>query len=157
MVRKVYLYGDKINKSILGQIKDSVGYNGISSDNKQIAFVNLHEIRDINLRPKMSKKIPQPFIYAGLRDSLIIRTLFLASCNSSISVFFFSKPYYFVSIFYFLHLISKLLYPFCTQAIISRYILYILFDVPNLSLHNSPELDFNIFIVFLSQIHSIYF
>ena len=74
MVRKVYLYGDKINKSILGQIKDSVGYNGISSDNKQIAFVNLHEIRDINLRPKMSKKIPQPFIYAGLRDSLIIRT-----------------------------------------------------------------------------------
>ena len=66
MVRKVYLYGDKINKSILGQIKDSVGYNGISSDNKQIAFVNLHEIRDINLRPKMSKKNPAALYLCGV-------------------------------------------------------------------------------------------
>ena len=44
--------GDKISKSILGQIKDRVGYGGISSDNKQIAFVNLREIRDIKFGPK---------------------------------------------------------------------------------------------------------
>ena len=41
--------GDSIGKSLLGQIKDRVGYGGISSEYKQIAFVNLREIRDIKL------------------------------------------------------------------------------------------------------------
>ena len=44
--------GDSIGKSIFGQIKDRVGYGGISSDFKQIAFVNLREIRDIKFGTK---------------------------------------------------------------------------------------------------------
>ena len=44
--------GDSIGKSIFGQIKNRVGYGGISSDFKQIAFVNLREIRDIKFGTK---------------------------------------------------------------------------------------------------------
>jgi membrane protease subunit (stomatin/prohibitin family) len=39
--------GDKISKAIFKQVKDRVGYGGISADEKRIAFVNLREIRDI--------------------------------------------------------------------------------------------------------------
>jgi len=39
--------GDGIGKAILGQVKDRFGYGGVSVENKQIAFVNLREIRDI--------------------------------------------------------------------------------------------------------------
>lgn len=49
--------GDKINKSIFGQVKDRIGYGGISPDFKQIAFVNLREIRDI----KFGTKGPQVY------------------------------------------------------------------------------------------------
>lgn len=44
--------GDKAGKAIFGQIKNRVGYGGISSDYKQIAFVNLREIRDIKFGTK---------------------------------------------------------------------------------------------------------
>ena len=44
--------GGKAGKAILGQIKNRVGYGGISSDYKQIAFVNLREIRDIKFGTK---------------------------------------------------------------------------------------------------------
>ena len=44
--------GDKAVKAIFGQIKNRVGYGGISSDYKQIAFVNLREIRDIKFGTK---------------------------------------------------------------------------------------------------------
>lgn len=39
--------GDGIKKSIFKQISERIGYGGITSDYKQIAFVNLREIRDI--------------------------------------------------------------------------------------------------------------
>ena len=39
--------GDGIKKSIFKQAKDRIGYGGISSTQKEIAFVNLREIRDI--------------------------------------------------------------------------------------------------------------
>lgn len=44
--------GDGIKKAIFGQIKNRVGYGGISADYKQIAFVNLREIRDIKFGTK---------------------------------------------------------------------------------------------------------
>lgn len=44
--------GDSFGKSIFGQVRDRIGYGGISSDNKQIAFVNLREIRDIKFGTK---------------------------------------------------------------------------------------------------------
>lgn len=39
--------GDGIRKSIFKQTADRIGYGGISSTQKEIAFVNLREIRDI--------------------------------------------------------------------------------------------------------------
>lgn len=39
--------GDSIGASIFNQVKDRVGYGGQTSEQKQIAFVNLREIRDI--------------------------------------------------------------------------------------------------------------
>jgi len=39
--------GDGLGKSLLKQMKDRVGYGGIPSDQKRIAFVNLREIRSI--------------------------------------------------------------------------------------------------------------
>ena len=39
--------GDGVKKSIFKQIGERIGYGGIASDYKQIAFVNLREIRDI--------------------------------------------------------------------------------------------------------------
>lgn len=39
--------GDGVKKSIFKQVADRVGYGGISSSQKEIAFVNLREIRDI--------------------------------------------------------------------------------------------------------------
>jgi len=39
--------GDSIGKAIFKQVKDRVGYGGITADQKRIAFVNLREIRDI--------------------------------------------------------------------------------------------------------------
>ena len=39
--------GDSIRSSIFTQIRDRVGYGGQTSEQKQIAFVNLREIRDI--------------------------------------------------------------------------------------------------------------
>ena len=44
--------GDSVSSSIFGQIKDRVGYGGGSSDYKQIAFVNLREIRGIKFGTK---------------------------------------------------------------------------------------------------------
>lgn len=38
---------DSIGNSIFKQVKERIGYGGITSDQKQIAFVNLREIRDI--------------------------------------------------------------------------------------------------------------
>ncbi len=39
--------GDGVGKSIFKQVGERIGYGGITSDYKQIAFVNLREIRDI--------------------------------------------------------------------------------------------------------------
>ena len=39
--------GDGVKKSIFKQIGERIGYGGITSDYKQIAFVDLREIRDI--------------------------------------------------------------------------------------------------------------
>lgn len=39
--------GDGVAKSIFHQVSDRVGFGGITSDDKQIAFVNLREIRNI--------------------------------------------------------------------------------------------------------------
>ena len=39
--------GDGLSKSIFGQVKDRIGYGGQTPDYKQVAFVNLREIRDI--------------------------------------------------------------------------------------------------------------
>lgn len=47
-----FFNGDGVGKAILGQIIDRVGYGGISAENKQIAFVNLREIRDIKFGTK---------------------------------------------------------------------------------------------------------
>ena len=38
---------DGINQSVVNQVKDRIGFGGISSEYKQIAFVNLREIRNI--------------------------------------------------------------------------------------------------------------
>lgn len=38
---------DNIEQSIFNQIKDRIGYGGLSGDEKQITFINLREIRDI--------------------------------------------------------------------------------------------------------------
>ena len=39
--------GDDVESSIFYQVEDRIGYGGITSDQKRIAFVNLREIRDI--------------------------------------------------------------------------------------------------------------
>ncbi|MDN3451028.1 SPFH domain-containing protein [Planococcus sp. APC 3906] len=39
--------GDSIEQSIFKQVKDRIGYGGLSTDEKQITFINLREIRDI--------------------------------------------------------------------------------------------------------------
>lgn len=38
---------DKISKAIFNQVKERVGFGGITADEKRVAFVNLREIRDI--------------------------------------------------------------------------------------------------------------
>lgn len=49
--------GDGFKKSVLKQAADRIGYGGISSSQKEIAFVNLREIRDI----KFGTKGPQVY------------------------------------------------------------------------------------------------
>ena len=44
--------GDGFGKSIFNQVKDRVGFGGISSDYKKVSFVNLREIRDIKFGTK---------------------------------------------------------------------------------------------------------
>lgn len=44
---KTIFNGDGFGKSIFSQVGERFGYGGITADNKQIAFVNLREIRDI--------------------------------------------------------------------------------------------------------------
>ena len=44
--------GDGVGKSIFGQVADRVGYGGMTPEFKQIAFVNLREIRDIKFGTK---------------------------------------------------------------------------------------------------------
>lgn len=55
--------GDDIVASIFKQVKDRIGYGGISSSEKRIAFVNLREIRDI----KFGTRGPQVYndLYYG--------------------------------------------------------------------------------------------
>ena len=43
----MFFNGDGVKKSIFKQIGERSGYGGITSDYRQIAFVNLREIRDI--------------------------------------------------------------------------------------------------------------
>ncbi len=45
--QKSIFNNDGITGSILNQVKDRIGFGGQTSDQKQIAFVNLREIRDI--------------------------------------------------------------------------------------------------------------
>lgn len=45
--QKSIFNGDGIGKSIFSQVGERIGYGGMTSDNKQIAFINLREIRDI--------------------------------------------------------------------------------------------------------------
>jgi membrane protease subunit (stomatin/prohibitin family) len=45
--QKSIFNGDGITGSILNQVKDRIGFGGNTTDQKQIAFVNLREIRDI--------------------------------------------------------------------------------------------------------------
>jgi membrane protease subunit (stomatin/prohibitin family) len=58
--------GDDVKKTIFAQIKDRVGYGGISSDFKQIAFVNLREIRDIKFGTKGAQVYNDVFYGADL-------------------------------------------------------------------------------------------
>jgi len=44
--------GDGVGKSIFSQVADRFSFGGVSADNKQIAFVNLREIRDIKFGTK---------------------------------------------------------------------------------------------------------
>ncbi|MCC8140801.1 MAG: SPFH domain-containing protein [Lachnospiraceae bacterium] len=44
---KSFFNGDGFGAAIFGQVKDRIGYGGISSSEHRIAFVNLREIRDI--------------------------------------------------------------------------------------------------------------
>jgi membrane protease subunit (stomatin/prohibitin family) len=50
--QKSIFNGDGITNSILKQVKDRIGYSGKTSDQKQIAFVNLREIRGIKFGTK---------------------------------------------------------------------------------------------------------
>jgi membrane protease subunit (stomatin/prohibitin family) len=50
--QKSLFNGDGITHSILKQVKDRIGYRGHKSDQKQIAFVNLREIRGIKFGTK---------------------------------------------------------------------------------------------------------
>lgn len=45
--QKSIFNGDSITGSIFNQVKDRIGFGGMTSEQKQIAFVNLREIRDI--------------------------------------------------------------------------------------------------------------
>ncbi|MDB1933003.1 MULTISPECIES: SPFH domain-containing protein [Clostridium] len=45
--QKSIFNGDGISGSIFNQVKDRIGFGGMTSDQKQIAFINLREIRDI--------------------------------------------------------------------------------------------------------------
>lgn len=45
--QKSIFNGDGIGKAIFSQVGERFGYGGVTADNKQIAFVNLREIRDI--------------------------------------------------------------------------------------------------------------
>jgi membrane protease subunit (stomatin/prohibitin family) len=58
--------GDGIGKSILGQVKDRIGFGGISSDFKQIAYINLREIRDIKFGTKGAQVYNDCFYGADL-------------------------------------------------------------------------------------------
>lgn len=49
--------GDGFGSAIFGQVKDRIGYGGISSSEHRIAFVNLREIRDI----KFGTRGPQAY------------------------------------------------------------------------------------------------
>jgi len=50
--QKSIFNGDGITNSIIKQVKDRIGYGGQTSDQKQIAFVNLREIRGIKFGTK---------------------------------------------------------------------------------------------------------
>lgn len=50
--QKSIFNGNGITNSILKQVKDRIGYGGQTSDQKQIAFVNLREIRGIKFGTK---------------------------------------------------------------------------------------------------------
>ena len=50
--QKSIFNGDGITNSIFKQVKDRIGYGGHTSDQKQIAFVNLREIRGIKFGTK---------------------------------------------------------------------------------------------------------
>lgn len=50
--QKSIFNGDGITNSIFKQVKDRIGYGGYTSDQKQIAFVNLREIRGIKFGTK---------------------------------------------------------------------------------------------------------
>lgn len=45
--QKSIFNGDGFTKSILSEVGERIGYGGITAENKEIAFVNLREIRDI--------------------------------------------------------------------------------------------------------------
>lgn len=50
--QKSVFNGDGIRKALFSQVGERVGYGGVTADNKQIAFVNLREIRDIKFGTK---------------------------------------------------------------------------------------------------------
>lgn len=76
--------GEDIVASIFKQVKDRIGYGGISSSEKRIAFVNLREIRDIKFGTRGLRSImicimvaTSKFMHmvASLLKLLILRSL----------------------------------------------------------------------------------
>lgn len=57
---------DGLRKSIFSQVKDRVGFGGISADQKKVAFINLREIRDIKFGTKGAQVYHDMFYGADL-------------------------------------------------------------------------------------------
>lgn len=86
--------GDGVKKSIFKQIGERIGYGGITSDYKQIAFVNLREIRDIKFGTRGPLMYNDVFMERILRSSPMVRSPSKSAipCGSSVILFRRTSP-----------------------------------------------------------------
>ena len=90
--------GDGVKKSIFKQVGERIGYGGISSTQKEIAFVNLREIRDI----KFGTRGPQVYndIFYGIAEIIdkfsdkVLKRLFVLNYAPNSMWTYFTSVYF---------------------------------------------------------------